>query len=253
MIKHMYFLALFWMFKFKKEPSLTFRMSHMLLSIMNNTFNKVSLDEEATSLIAVILNKFHLQENMMSIMSNKLALYSYQKYLLAFELREQIKYIHNTFMFLLDSPLASVKNKALESVRASITDYLNDAENWNNEYGVELMGCIWERLEFLIGSKNPSTRYNALDILSWIIEGSMVENNKANVNLEDHLDLLLERLYDVSNKVKRKAIDIVWLILERSEEFESKNNTFIKRNGLQTIVSMLNSLVTNLFYIMHFY
>ena len=114
-------------------------MAYMLLAIINNTPNKLSLGEEASSLIAIVLNKLHMQENMMNLMSSKLALYSYQKYLLTFELREQIKYIHNTFLLLLDSPLASVKNKALESIRSSITNSQMDSQNSNNEYGVELM------------------------------------------------------------------------------------------------------------------
>ena len=172
-------------------------------------------------------------------MSSKLAEYAYQKYMLNIELKEHIKYINNSFLILLDNPLTSIRNKALECIKETLERYISNPKETQNEYGESVIEWIEERLELLTCSKNASTRYNALDIISCIIKST--GSNVSKFNLEDHINLLLERLHDISPRVRKKAIDIVCNILE-SLNFSS-SDTFITQNGLHIWVDLLNSVI----------
>lgn len=55
---------------------------------------------------------------------------------------------------------------------------------------------------------------------------------------------ILERLHDVSAKVRRKAVDIVCGILERRDAFDDASRNFLSKSGLSIVLSMLNSLVS---------
>lgn len=79
-------------------------------------------------------------------MNPKLAQYSFQMiYLLEFELKEQIKYVNNTFMKMLDHPVISIRNKSLEAIKVNLTNYLK-TESDNCSYGELLIDWVKTRL-----------------------------------------------------------------------------------------------------------
>ena len=99
------------------------------------------------------------------------------------------------------------------------------------------------KLELLACSKNPSTRYNAVDIISTIIESPHLAKGSTNLSLENQIDILLERWFDASSRVRKKSIEILCKILENSEEL-SKNNDFLTRKGLLLITELLNAIIS---------
>lgn len=67
-------------------------------------------------------------------------------------------------MMMLDHSVASIRNKALEAVKLNITSYL-ESKSDQNGYGETLLDWVLSNIITLIVSNNPTTRYNALDIL----------------------------------------------------------------------------------------
>lgn len=161
--------------------------------------------------------------------------------MLNIELKDHIEYVNNTLLLLIDHPLASVRNKALESVKENARRFLSEGTT-SNLFEKSLILAVEERLEVLSSSKNPSTRFNAVDLIDCLIHNTNHHQSKK-FTYEKLIDLLLERCFDVSARVRKKSIDITCALLEDHDSHNDSDMGLIEK-GLPIITTLINSVIT---------